>query len=146
MLDGFLIIYFWCSGGEAYRHNLQYFRNLSAFLIVLVFSTGSCRWVSSSKEFLFSLYNINGYSPVKLEIKLGNYGYAKHQCSNYGPIFGNGFDLVISSHSGFTCCGVLYPLPPGYSGPSRYSCTFFAGGSHSSFTLTDIEVFYETST
>ena len=35
----------------------------------MFFSTGSCRSVYSSKSFLFSLYNINGYAPVKVIIR-----------------------------------------------------------------------------
>ena len=115
------------------------------------FFTGSCRSVYSSKSFLFSLYNINGYAPVKVNIKSSHYSNAILTCSSDGPIFGaGGHDLYISNNAAsnsnsYTYCGFLYPLPPGYSA-SGSSCRFYAGGSSIYFTPTDVEVFYETTT
>ena len=113
-----------------------------------VFSTGSYSFVSSSKSFQFSLYNINGYVPVKLNIKSSRYSYAIASGSAYGPFFGGGADLIIhnnaaSNQNSFTHCGNTYPFPPGYSG-SGPSCRFYAGSFK--FTPTDVEVFYETKT
>ena len=109
-------------------------------------SLGSCSYPSSSKSFIYSLYNINGYAPVKLQIKSGYYNSAIYRCSGYGPTFGGGNDIRISNNAGsnrnsYTSCGCTYPLPPGYSS-SRFSCTFYAGSYK--FTPTDVEVFYET--
>lgn len=115
----------------------------------LLFSiAGSCSYVSSSKSFIYSLYNINGYAPVKLQIKSGRTSYAIYGCSNDGPSFGNGHDIHISNNAAsnrnsYTYCGYAYPLPPGYSS-SYSSCTFYAGSYK--FTPTDVEVFYETTT
>ena len=115
------------------------------------FSTGSCRYVYSSKSFLFSLYNINGYAPVKVNIKSSYYSSAIYTCSDRGPSFGNGHDLGISNNApsnrnSYTYCGSgSYLLPPGYSA-SGSSCRFYAGGSSAFFTPTDVEVFYETTT
>ena len=112
-------------------------------------STGqSCGAVSSSKSFLFSLYNINGYVPVKLNITSSGYSTAIYACAKYGPIFGDGHDLLIpndaaSKRNSFTSCGVTYPLPPGYSAAGS-SCRFYAGSYQ--FTPTDVEVFYEKTT
>ena len=113
-----------------------------------MFSTGSCHYVSSSKSFLFSLYNINGYAPVKVNIKSGHYSYAIFTCPDWGPSFGGGHDWWIannaaSNHNSYTYCGSSYPLPPGYSA-SGASCQFYAGSNK--FTPTDVEVFYETTT
>ena len=113
-----------------------------------MFSTGSCRYVYSSKSFLFSLYNINGYAPVKVNIKSDHYGSAINPCSNYGPTFGGGHDLHIynnaaSNHNSFTFCGFSFPRPPGSSESGSY-CRFYAGSYK--FTPTDVEVFYETTT
>ena len=74
--------------------------------------------------------------------------YAIYRCSSYGPTFGHGYDIYISNNAArnrnsYTYCGATYPLPPGYSSPG-YSCSFYAGSY--SFTPTDIEVFYETTT
>ena len=124
------------------------FMNVSVIYILHVFSTGSCRYVSSSKSFLFSLYNINGYAPVKVNIKSSRYGKAIYTCSDRGPAFGGGHDLYIpnnaaSNRNSFTYCGSSYPLPPGYSA-SYSSCQFYAGSYK--FTPTDAEVFYQTTT
>ena len=116
----------------------------------ICFTTGSCRYVYSSKSFLFSIYNINGYAPVKVNIKSSYYSKAIYTCSSVGPNFGNGHDLDISNNAASnrysnTRCGYSYPLPAGYSA-SGYSCRFYAGGSSHSFTPTEVEVFYETTT
>ena len=110
-------------------------------------SLGSGGYASSSKSFIYSLYNINGYAPVKLQIKSGQNQYAIYRYSSYGPTFGGGHDIHISNNAAsnrqsYTYCGRTYPLPPGYS--SSGSCTFYAGSYK--FTPTDIEVFYETAT
>ena len=116
--------------------------------IVYVFSTGSCRYLSSSKAFLFSLYNVKGYAPVKVNIKSGHYDTAIYTCSSRGPTFGNGHDLHISNNAAsnrksFTDCDTTYPLPPGYSASNAY-CGIYAGSCK--FTPSDVEVFYETKT
>ncbi|XP_068673411.1 uncharacterized protein [Montipora foliosa] len=113
-------------------------------------SPSSCDWASSSKSFIYSLYNINGYAPVKLQVKSGGQSYAIYRCSGYGPTFGGGHDIRISDNAAsnrdsYTRCGSSYPLPPGYSS-SRSSCRFYAGGGSHNFTPTDVEVFYETTT
>ena len=113
-----------------------------------VFSTGSYRFVSSSKSFLFSLYNINCYAPVKLNIRSSRYSYAIASGSSYGPFFGGGADLRIhnnaaSNQNSYTHRGHTYPLPPG-SSVAGGSCRFYAGSYN--FTPTDVEVFYESKT
>ncbi|XP_015765679.1 PREDICTED: MAM domain-containing glycosylphosphatidylinositol anchor protein 1-like isoform X3 [Acropora digitifera] len=112
--------------------------------------SSSCASTSSSKSFIYSLYNINGFSPVKLHIKSGRQRYAVYRCSRYGPTFGGGHDIYISNNAAsyrdsYTGCGHTYPLPPGYFS-SGSSCRFYAGGGSYYFTPTDVEVFYETTT
>ncbi|XP_044167069.1 peroxidasin homolog [Acropora millepora] len=108
-----------------------------------------CAWASSSKSFLYSLYNVNGFSPLKLQMKLRSQGFAIWRCSSYGPTFGGGrHDLYISNNAvsnaySTTNCDNSYHLPQGYS-QSRTSCIFFTG--RPKFTPTDVEVFYETTT
>ena len=111
-------------------------------LLNFVSISGSCSYSSASKAFLFSLYNKNGYNPVKLT-KYQSQQYAMYHCSSYGPIFGSGHDISISDNAlsnsnSYTRCGSTYSVPSGYSAGN---CGFFTGGSH--FTPTDIEVFYE---
>ncbi|XP_068717254.1 uncharacterized protein [Montipora capricornis] len=112
--------------------------------------SSSCGYVSSSKSFIYSLYNINGYAPVKLQVKSGIQRYAIYRCSSYGPTFGGGHGIHISNNAAsnrnsYTQCGWSYPLPQGYSS-SGTSCRFYAGGGSYKFTPTDVEVFYETTT
>ena len=121
------------------------FNNLNGVFI------GSCRYVYSSKSFLFSLYNINGYAPVKLNIKSSHYNNAIYRCFDRGPAFGNGHDLRLTHEAegyrnSYTYCGSSFPLPPGYSlySASGYSCKFYAGSYK--FTPSNVEVFYETTT
>jgi len=106
-----------------------------------VSNSGFCGYSTASKAFLFSLYNKDGYNPVKLT-QYQNQQYAMSHCSNYGPTFG-GDDIHISDNSmgnsgSYTRCGYTYSVPSGYSAGN---CGFFTGGY--SFTPTDIEVFYE---
>ena len=95
---------------------------------------------SSSKAFLYSLYNTYGYNPRKLGLKSGHSISATYTHTSYGPTFGGGrHDIYTRSNRGRTYCDRSYAIPSGY--PSRGSCWWLAG-SHS-FTLSDIEVFYE---
>ena len=108
-------------------------------------SAGSCAGHSyASKAFIFSLYNVKGYNPVKLT-QYRNQQYAMYRCNTHGPTFGVGcgHDIYISDDSGnnqnsYTRCGCTYTKPSGYS---TGDCGFFTGGSH--FSPTDVEVFYE---
>ena len=106
-----------------------------------VLFSGSCSYSPASKAFLFSLYNKDGYNPVKLT-QYQTQQYAMYHCSSYGPTFGS-HDIYISDNASsnsasYTYCGQTYSVPSGYS--VGY-CGFFTGGQH--FTPTDIEVFYE---
>ena len=108
-------------------------------------SAGSCAGYSyASKAFIFSLYNVKGYNPVKLT-QYQNQQHAMYRCNTYGPTFGTGYghDIYISDGSGnnqnsYTRCGYTYTTPSGYS---TGNCGFFTGGSH--FSPKDVEVFYE---
>nr|XP_058945615.1 uncharacterized protein LOC131773682 [Pocillopora verrucosa] len=106
---------------------------------------GSCAGYSyASKAFIFSLYNVKGYNPVKLT-QYQNQQYAMYRCNTHGPTFGAGcgHNIHISDDSrnngnSHTRCGCTYTTPSGYS---TGDCGFFTGGSH--FSPTDVEVFYE---
>jgi len=105
-------------------------------------SDSSCGYTSASKAFLFSLYNNDGYNPVKLT-QYQNQHRAMYHRSDYGPTFGGGHDIYVSNNAlsnsaSYTYCGHTYSVPSGYS--TGY-CGFFTGGRY--FTPTDIEVFYE---
>ena len=104
-------------------------------------SGSSCSYTSASKAFLFSLYNKDGYNPVKLT-QYPNHQSAMYHCSSYGPTFGDHAiyvsDNALSNSNSYTRCGYTYSVPSGYS---TGNCEFFTGGN--GFTPTDIEVFYE---
>ena len=130
---------------EAFNPSQLLFSFLNA---TICFISGSCTYSSDNKAFLFSLYNNNGYNPVKLT-QYQNQQYAIYRCSTYGPTFGyggeNGHDIYIPDNpiinqptNPFTRCGSTYSAPPGYSDGD---CGFFTGALH--FTPSDIEVFYE---
>ncbi|XP_067019935.1 neurogenic locus notch homolog protein 1-like [Acropora muricata] len=97
-------------------------------------------YTRSTKSFLYSLHNYYGYHNRKFAIwSASYYPNAIYDHENYGPIFGAGHDLYTRSTSGHSYCGYTYQLPPGASYGS--SCTFYTGSY--SFTLSEIEVFYE---
>jgi len=109
---------------------------------MLIFFLDSGSYTSASKAFIFSLYNVKGYNPVKLT-QYQNQQYAMYHEPNYGPSFGYGPDIYISDNAtanqnSSTQCGGTYSFPSRYS---TAGCEFFTGGNH--FTPTDIEVFYE---
>ena len=116
--------------------------NFRTFIRLFSSILDSGGYTSASEAFIFSLYNVQGYNPVKLT-QYQNQQYAMNKESNYGPSFGYGPDIYISDNATLnknssTQCGGTYSFPPGHS---TASCEFFTGGSH--FTPTDIEVFYE---
>ena len=112
-------------------------------MLLNLFTLGSsCAFSSASKAFVFSLYNVNAYNPVKLT-QYQNQQNAMYRCSSYGPTFGWGHDLHISDDAknnqySHTRCGDTYSNPTGYSAGN---CKFFTGAY--SFTPSDIEVFFE---
>ena len=100
---------------------------------------------TSTRSFLFTLYNVHGFRPQKLTI-YRNYHMAIYARYDYGPTFGAGFDLHIVSyanivHLSYTNIGHTYNVPYGcYNG--QYHCSVLTGTVF--FFLSDIEVWYET--
>ena len=69
-------------------------------------------------------------------------------CSTYGPTFGGGNDIYISSYASsnsnsYSDLGYTYSPPSGHSYGSNFARSFLAG-SYYSFKPDEIEVFYET--
>ena len=123
---------------------LLFFSNeMLRMCLTFVFISGSsCGYTYVSKAFLFSLYNKDGYNPVKLT-QYQNHRTAMYHCSTRGPTFGCCFDLHISNNAlsnsrSYAKCGGTYSVPSGYSSGD---CGFFTGAYN--FNPTDIEVFYE---
>ena len=119
-------------------------------LLTLSFILGPspCKYVYDRRAFIFSLYNLKGYNPFKLELKPGKEKYAVYHCGTSGPTFGDGNDLHIDDNAytikqSYTNCGHGYEYPPGYG--TGMVCNILAGldpGYHQ-FIPDDVEVFYE---
>jgi len=96
---------------------------------------------ASSKTFIYSLYSINGYHPIKLSNLKGL--EATVGITAYGPAFGlNGDDLLVSNNADSNqdshSIPNSYQIPPGCA---RYThCSFFTGTN--TFTPNHVEVFY----
>jgi len=92
---------------------------------------------ADSTAFLFSLSS----TPLKMKVKLPE--YAVCHFSNYGPTFGCGHDLHVSSLSNTNRDSYMnlhsYEFPNGLSGAEGGK--LIAGGSDSKFKTTEIEVF-----
>ncbi|CAH3162089.1 unnamed protein product, partial [Pocillopora meandrina] len=105
--------------------------------------------LSWSNAFLFSLVNKPGWGPVKLT-QQGQYSYYRsystYSCSSYGPTFGGGHDIYISSYASsnsnsYSNLGHEYSPPSGHSYGSYFTQSFLAGSYI--FQPDEIEVFYE---
>ncbi|XP_068752403.1 uncharacterized protein [Montipora capricornis] len=96
------------------------------------------RYIRSTKAFVYSLKNPYGYDNQKFAIKSSHYSYAIFVYHLYGPTFGYGHVIHTRGNYGYTSCGYAYQLPPG---SSQGGCTFYTGSN--SFTISEIEVFYE---
>ena len=125
-------------------------RKLQLFSIPSFLIDSSNRWQYDSKAFLFSLVNKPGWAPVKLP-QTGKYSSRKADSlfflSSYGPAFGGGHDIYISSHASsntnsYSKLGYTYRPPGGYSYDSTFAKTYLAGAQH--FQPDEIETFYET--
>ena len=99
---------------------------------------------------MFSLVNKPGWGPVKLT-QQGQYSYSRshsiYGCSSYGPSFGGGHDIYISSYASsnsnsYSNLGNTYSPPSGHSYSSSFAYSFLAGSYN--FQPDEVEVFYET--
>ena len=119
------------------------------FLFSLI-DDSSNKYQYDSKAFLFSLVNKPEWAPVKLP-QTGRHSskrvYSVRFRSSYGPTFGGGHDIFISSsassnsHS-YSNLGHTYSAPSGYSYSSTFAQTFLAGTLY--FTPDEVETFYES--
>ena len=93
--------------------------------------------------------NKPGWAPVKLP-QTGKYSsrrFSIYGSSSFGPIFGNGHNILISNYASSNSnsqgsLGWTYSPPSGYSYPSTFAVTFLAGSYK--FTPDEVETFYET--
>ena len=114
------------------------------WILSILYLGSGCLYQYDSQAFLFSLVNMPGWAPVKLN-QTGLYGYFQSQstlsCYNYGLIFGGGHDLYIYSHNSYSNLGFTYSPPSGYSYESTFTRSFLAGSYQ--FNPDEIETFYD---
>ncbi|EDO33889.1 predicted protein [Nematostella vectensis] len=100
-------------------------------------------WQSSSKSFLYTLCNKNGYRPEKLPLRDPPDRIAIRDHTSCGPVFGGGGDLFIADNAGGN--EESYTEPHTYARPQGVTsdgpCDVFAGTW--SFTPDEMEVFHE---
>jgi len=110
--------------------------------------SGDRGWVTSNDAFLFLLNSAGlGQTPFKARV-FQNHANAVYVSSSFGPTFGGGHDLLVSSDSNQntdsnTNWGYTYNLPSGFT----YSTTQakeMAAGTYT-FQITEIEVFAQSS-
>ena len=90
-------------------------------------------------SFLFSLVNPSGMGPTKLPLKIDKYDKRIYCNRAYGPTFGEGHDLHISSNANsnsdsYSKLNDTYECPPNVN-PS----TLLAGSAN--FVVNELEVF-----
>lgn len=93
------------------------------------------RYVASEKAFLFTLMNNADVPPTKFDVVKKMFAISHH--SEYGPVFGAGADLLISSNCNSNADSYSN-LPHSYDGENA-SCDILMGDYN--FTVIDYEVF-----
>ncbi|KAJ5071205.1 pep-cterm sorting domain-containing protein [Anaeramoeba ignava] len=118
------------------------------------FSSNPSKWsenntswgkITDSNAFLFSLRNDKGDRiPAKFTIKQGQEKEAlRNSYGNYGPIFGAGCDLVLSSNlqPGYSNFGDSYNIPNGITYNSNEANSYLAG-SYNSWVVDEVESYF----
>ena len=106
-----------------------------------------CSYQYDPQAFLFSLVNLPGWAPVKLN-QTGLYGYLQshsiYTCYYDGPAFGGGHDLLVYPRYNlyYTNLGYTYSPPSGYSYGNNFTRSFLAGSYY--FNPDEVETFYDT--
>ncbi len=109
-----------------------------------LFLLGNDGFINSSKAFIFSLVNLRGLPPFKMNLKSDKFDKAAKQQSQFGPIFGDD-DIVI--HTQPTSFAESFSdLDSSYEFPSQLSLTsdeqdYLLAGSKK-FLVDDLEAFY----
>jgi len=61
-------------------------------------STGAGKYIEDKSGFLFTLKNPHGIPPTKYPLLPNKTAYAIYSYPNYGPVFGDGYDILIDSN------------------------------------------------
>lgn len=90
----------------------------------------------NNEPFLFTLTNPHGIPPTKYSVKLRKHSIFDH--ASYGPTFGAGHDLYVSSHSQ-TNKSSCFNFPHSYNDTTKRGAITFTGNKI--FQTNDIEVY-----
>lgn len=117
-----------------------------ANLLSVFFSGPSTRFISSSSAFLFSISNVLGLKPFKIDIKESNKTSAAFNDPSKGPVFGlNDLTIAYNDNSipreSESHIGNAYRLPEGYDDQNEVH-EFGLLAETRNFTWHDFEVFY----
>ncbi len=96
-------------------------------------------YIAAPGSFLFSLRNNDDLPPFKAPLKNEITLYGIYRTGGYGPTFGAGHDLRISSSS-FTNFGHAYQSPSGYVYGGSKTHSLLAGSYY--FEPAEVEVLY----
>ena len=117
-----------------------------ANLLWVFFLGPSTRFISSGLAFLFSINNVLGLKPFKIDVKESNKTGAAFNDPTKGPVFGFN-DLTIAFNDSIipreseSHIGNAYSLPEGYEDPNEvFDFGLLAETRY--FTWEDFEVFY----
>lgn len=123
-----------------------FFQKKGQTLLSLFFLGPSTRFISSSLAFLFSINNVLGLEPFKIDVKEDNSTSAAFNDPSKGPVFGL-HDLKIAYNDSRiprqsdSHIGNAYSLPEGYDDQNEvYGFGLLA--ETRVFTWDDLEVFY----
>lgn len=105
---------------------------------------GSGGYLPGKKAFIFSLRNLRGLSPFKMELKSNKQGQAAKQDKSQGPIFGDG-DIYIGTDSlqyvtSNTDLDKSFEFPAELSLSADEQDRLLAGSKE--FVVEEMEVFY----
>ncbi len=105
-------------------------------------SSTNGKWKSDRHAFIFSLTNKDN-KPLKMKIDSNEHKYAIRCNSNFGPTFGNGYEIYIANNANTTTnsysyLGYSYNWPQ-YAYGTNEARTFLSGSCQ--FQLDDIEVY-----
>jgi len=93
-----------------------------------------------TESFLFSFRNLSDMGPTKLPLKVNKGKYGIYCNSGYGPTFGEGYDLYISSEANVNSDSNCRSLSSAYECPPHVTPSIFLTGSEN-FVVNELEVF-----
>lgn len=103
---------------------------------IVCFVSGSHGYIYSTRAFIYSLKNYNGYGYFKKDVYYPS--YATYSYYDYGPTFGGGHDIKVADYANsnynsyFNCHSYISPYCNNYMWTGNYN-----------FCADEIEIYYE---